>query len=85
MTEAANTLDKDRHRAAVRHAGTRRVSAREEHQAATAELAACCRRARAAGLGVTEIAQLARLSRQGIYQLLDLTDERTSGRRGKTR
>ncbi|HEY2536826.1 MAG TPA: hypothetical protein VGI24_07585 [Solirubrobacteraceae bacterium] len=54
----------------LRKAADRRVSAEAERHAATQELRRRVQEARAAGLGPTQIAREAALSRQAIYEML---------------
>jgi hypothetical protein len=57
-------------RKALREAAASRAQAEDLKAHATEHLRQWCLRARAAGLPVTEIAREARLSRQGVYDLL---------------
>jgi hypothetical protein len=54
----------------IRRAAKRREYAERLRTAATNDLRDCCRRARAEGVPIAQIAREARLSRQGVYDLL---------------
>lgn len=54
----------------VKKAANRRQRADHSRRQATADLRKWCREARDAGVTVTEIASVAGLSRQGLYDLL---------------
>lgn len=54
----------------IRHAARRRDRATKARRDATTELQRYCREAQAAGVPITRIAREARLSRQGVYDLL---------------
>ncbi len=54
----------------VRKAANRRQRAAEARQTATDDLREWCRNAQNAGVTITEIAGVAGLSRQGLYDLL---------------
>ena len=55
---------------AIRRAAKRREYAERLRGAATADLRESCRRAQAEGVPIAQIAREARLSRQGVYDLL---------------
>ena len=55
----------------IRRAAKRREYADRLRHTATDELRERIREAQAAGVSITQIAQEARLSRQGVYDLLD--------------
>lgn len=55
---------------AIRKAAKRRDRADERRRAASADLRALCRQARAEGVPISRIAREAGLSRQGVYDLL---------------
>jgi hypothetical protein len=54
----------------IGYAATRRRKAAEARQRSTEELRDLCRKAQDAGVPITEIARVAELSRQGVYDLL---------------
>jgi hypothetical protein len=54
----------------VKQAANRRHKADESRREATAELREWCHRAHDAGVSITELAEVAGLSRQGLYDLL---------------
>jgi hypothetical protein len=64
MTEQERSLQ------GVRNAVKRRADAESSWKAATRELADYCEAARASGIPITQIASVAGLSRQGVYDLL---------------
>ena len=55
----------------LRQAAERRAKADRARRKATDELRGWCQRAQRAGIPITEIAEAAGLSRQGVYDLLD--------------
>jgi len=63
MTEAVSILG-------IRRAAKRRERANETRRAATDELREHLRAAQAEGVSIAQIAREARLSRQGVYDLL---------------
>jgi DNA-binding phage protein len=63
-------MDEQRALNEIRRSAERREKADEERHFATAELRKYVHLARAAGVGVTEIAGAAGLSRQAVYEVL---------------
>jgi DNA invertase Pin-like site-specific DNA recombinase len=63
-------VNKEKALESLQRAANRRANAEEERRFATAELHKYAIAAKAAGVGVTEIAAAAGLSRQAVYEIL---------------
>jgi phage-related baseplate assembly protein len=63
-------VDRAQYRKALREAAASRAQADEIKAHATERLRQWCVRARRAGMPITDIAREARLSRQGVYDLI---------------
>jgi hypothetical protein len=70
MTPQNNRRDRSSLIREIAKARNKRVRAENSRREATDELREWCRRARDAGVTITEIAHVAGLSRQGVYDLL---------------
>jgi hypothetical protein len=70
MTPQNTRQDRSHALRQVAKAANRRQRADDSRREATAELREWCRRAHDAGITITEIAGVAGLSRQGVYDLL---------------